>query len=108
MHQVTVSNPVADGYFADPFVLRTHGAWYAYGTGPEGNAAVTSSRGMAFEIRRSDDFATWRTVGHALRTPDLPLPADPAEQRKWWAPEVIALGDRLYLYYSTGIEDRGH
>jgi arabinan endo-1,5-alpha-L-arabinosidase len=108
MQQVTVSNPVADGYFADPFVLRTHGAWYAYGTGPEGDAAVTSARSMAFEIRKSDDFVTWHTVGYALRTPDLPLPDDPAERRKWWAPEVIAFGDRLYLYYSTGIEDRGH
>ena len=82
MRQVSLSNPVADGYFADPFVLRTHGAWYAYGTGPEGDAPVTSDRGMAFEIRRSEDFVTWRTVGYALRTPDLPPPGDPLERRR--------------------------
>ena len=51
---------------------------------------------------------TWRTVGRALRKPDLPRPDEPAEHRTWWAPEVVALGGRLYLYYSTGIEDRGH
>src|SRR4029079_4360383 len=92
----------------DPFVLRTHGAWYAYGTGPEGDAAAVDAAGRAFEVRRSEDFVTWRTVGHALRTPALPPPDDPAEQRTWWAPEVIRLAGRLHLYYSTGVEDRGH
>ena len=27
------TNPVYDGYFADPHVLRTRGIYYAYGTG---------------------------------------------------------------------------
>ncbi|HET7830763.1 MAG TPA: glycoside hydrolase family 43 protein [Candidatus Limnocylindrales bacterium] len=107
MRSVTITNPVAEGYFADPFVMRAGDAWYAYGTGPEGDAADVVHDG-AFEVRRSDDFVTWRRLGFALRTPDLPPPEVPGEHRKWWAPEVAELDGRWYLYYSTGIEDRGH
>jgi beta-xylosidase len=103
----TFVNPVAGGYFADPFVMRLGDAWFAYGTGPDGGAGA-AGRGLAFEVRRSTDFVHWEPLGHALRTPDLPPPDDPSDHREWWAPEVIALEGRLYLYYSTGIEDRDH
>ena len=107
MQPLRLSNPVAEGYFADPFVLRADGAWYAYGTGRD-DGGPDRAPGFAFEVRRSEDFVTWRAVGHALRTPELPRPSDRAAHRTWWAPEVHAWDGRLYLYYSTGIEDRDH
>src|SRR4051794_9419090 len=103
----TFTNPVAEGYFADPFVLRQDDRWYAYGTGPSGGAAV-AERGRVFEIRRSTDLVDWETLGYALRTPDLPEPRDPSEHREFWAPELAWIDGRLYLYYSTGIRDRDH
>jgi beta-xylosidase len=107
MAEETFSNPVAEGYFADPFVLRHEDCWYAYGTGPSGGAQV-AERGRVFEIRRSTDLVSWETLGYALETPGLPPAEDPSEHREYWAPEVAEIDGRFYLYYSTGIRDRDH
>ncbi|HEX5829267.1 MAG TPA: glycoside hydrolase family 43 protein [Candidatus Limnocylindrales bacterium] len=107
MSSATFTNPVAEGYFADPFVMRHGDRWYAYGTGREGGAAA-AERGRVFEVRRSGDLVHWESLGHALETPDLPPPEQPGEHREYWAPELAWIDARLYLYYSTGIEDRGH
>ena len=62
---LTYSNPVYDGYFADPFVLRTSEpnglTYYAYGTGhgPEKD-------GRQFPVLRSTDLVHWDYVGGAL------------------------------------------
>ena len=45
----TYTNPVHDGYFADPFVLRHGGAYYAFGTND------TIDHTHAFEVLRSTD-----------------------------------------------------
>ena len=60
-------NPVHDGYFADPFVLRTESGYVAYGTG-----GVVDGR--VFEVLRSDDLVSWRRAGGALE----PLPTSGA------------------------------
>ncbi len=54
----TYSNPVWHGYFADPFVLRHNGIYYAYGTGhgPEPG-------GWQFPVLRSPDLAHWEYAG---------------------------------------------
>jgi arabinan endo-1,5-alpha-L-arabinosidase len=101
-------NPVADGYFADPFVLRDGDTWYAYGTGRSGDAAASDAGDPVFEARRSVDLVHWTTLGCVLEPPDLPPPADPGEHREYWAPEIAQIDGRWYLYYSTGIEDRDH
>jgi beta-xylosidase len=88
-------NPVHDGYFADPFVLRTSSGYVAYGTG-----RVVEHR--VFEVLVSDDLVSWRSVGGALE----PLP--PAMGTDYWAPEVAEHDGRWWMYYSLGVEDRGH
>src|SRR5918998_1182647 len=60
-HQETYTNPVYDGSFADPYVLRCADAYYAYGTGSVVN-------GLAFEVLRSQDLVNWTSVGGALAT----------------------------------------
>ena len=91
----TYRNPVFDGYFADPFVLRLDDRYVAYGTG-----AVIGGR--VFEVLESDDLATWTSVGGALVAPDPSLGTD------HWAPEVAYADGRFWMYYSVGHADRGH
>lgn len=90
----TYTNPVYPHYMADPFVLRHNGRYYAYGTAPR------SDKGEAFPILYSNDLVHWTFAGYAL--PPLEGPTD------YWAPEVAYADGRFYLYYSAGIEDRGH
>src|SRR3954469_12266063 len=101
-------NPVTDGYFADPFVMRRGDTWFAYGTGKAGDAAAADDGNRVFEVRRSTDFVEWASRGCVLEPPPLPAPVDAAENREFWAPEVAEVDGRWYLYYSTGIEDRDH
>ena len=89
-------NPVHDGYFADPFVLSVDGTFYAYGTEPPVDGP------LVVPILRSDDLVHWTALGHALERPEL------RTERNYWAPEVAREDGRYYLYYSAGVEDRGH
>ncbi len=93
----TFRNPVHDGYFGDPFVLRRDDAWYAYGT----NTASLERR--VFEVLRSTDFVTWTSLGPALDRLREPRATD-----WYWAPEVTEREGRFFMYYSVGVEDRGH
>ncbi|HZP82378.1 MAG TPA: glycoside hydrolase family 43 protein [Chthonomonadaceae bacterium] len=109
---LTYTNPVYSGYFADPFVWKYGGEYYAIGTGAfeargqldEAEAAATgfSAEMRIFPLLRSDDFVTWRYAGHAL------LPPDPALGASFWAPEVAYHDGVFYLYYSVGHEDKNH
>lgn len=91
----TYQNPVWPGYFADPFVLRWNGEYFAYGTG-EGLAQTTSGERRAFAILRSPDLVNWMPAGAALK-----LGSSSAPERAYWAPEVAAEGGRFFLYYSS-------
>lgn len=96
MTQRTYTNPVYDGYFADPFVLKVGGEWWAYGTGPR------AADGRRFPVLHSTDFVTWKPMGGALN----PLP----DMTAYWAPEVAARDGKFYLYYSAsgGTGDEAH
>ncbi len=92
-------NPVHEGYFADPFVMRTDDGYVAVGTG-------RSLEGRVFEVLRSDDLVHWTSVGGALE----PLPAEltDAVGADYWAPEVAYAEGRWWMYYSVGRGDTGH
>src|SRR5579871_603872 len=108
----TYTNPVYPHDFADPFVWRYQGEYYAVGTGPleasgqveEGEAAASgfSAQFRIFPLLRSDDFVTWSAVSGAL------LPPDPDLGDTFWAPEVAYHEGTFYLYYSVGREDKNH
>ncbi|NJO81914.1 MAG: family 43 glycosylhydrolase [Blastochloris sp.] len=83
-------NPVYGRSFADPFVLKYCGEYWAYSTG-------TWADGRWFGVLRSRDLAQWAEVGGAVE----PLPGDWPCQ---WAPEVNYVNGRFYLYYSLGDE----
>ncbi|HMQ30241.1 MAG TPA: glycoside hydrolase family 43 protein [Chloroflexaceae bacterium] len=83
-------NPVYNQPFADPFVLKYRGEYWAYCTGPWRD-------GRWFGVLRSRDLVRWEELGGAVE----PLPG---EWSCLWAPEVTYLGGRFYLYYSCGDE----
>jgi beta-xylosidase len=92
----TYTNPVFQGYFADPFVLRDDGVYYAYGTDPDNDGDGV------FEVLRSDDLVSWTSLGYALPRIDDP------DAQDYWAPEVARRDGHFFLYYSAGIEDTRH
>lgn len=87
-----MANPVYPGYFADPFVWRHEGVWYAIGTGEPG----------IFPVLRSEDFVSWNLLGPAFS----PLPPDYGDN--YWAPELAFHQGTFYLYYSVGRGDKSH
>lgn len=91
----TYRNPVYDGYFADPFVLRWEDRYLAYGTGPQ-------VEGRAFRVLSSPDLVTWTSVSGALVLPPAELGGD------YWAPEVVHAEGAWWMYYSVGHGHRGH
>ena len=84
-------NPVYPFDFADPFVLRTRGAYFAYGT------AAAGADGLIFPVLRSSNLANWEPLGGALK----PLTDPPAYS--YWAPEV-AEKDRSILYVLFSVD----
>lgn len=94
--------PVYDKYFADPFVFRHGGTYYAVGTGPGEAAGATAGAGRVIPLLRSEDLRTWEFVQFALERPD------PKFGNEFWAPEVAFDAGTFYLYYSVGHGDKNH
>jgi GH43 family beta-xylosidase len=105
-------NPVYPFYFADPFVWKFEGVYYAVGTGPvipkihAGESEMTSYRThgeeLAFPILRSADLVNWSSLGGALHVPDW------ARGAAFWAPEVAVQSGKFFLYYSVATEGLHH
>lgn len=93
-------NPVYGSYFADPFVWKSGGIYYAVGTGAQ--EAKGEVLGKVFPVLQSDDFFQWKFASNALIRPD------PALGTHFWAPETAMRDDKFYLYYSVGFGDKNH
>jgi GH43 family beta-xylosidase len=85
-------NPVYNRSFADPFVLKFCGSYWAYSTG-------FWHDGRCFGILQSNDLINWQELPGAME----PLPGGAT---CYWAPEVTYLNGRFYMYYSVGNEER--
>lgn len=89
----TYQNPVWPGYFADPFVFRARGRYYAYGTG-DSIGARCEPDGRVFPVLVSDNLAQWSYSGGALEA------IQPTQDSLFWAPEVAEREGAFYLYYA--------
>jgi len=99
------TNPVYPYYFADPFVWKHEGEYFAVGTGPiaeketAGETDFTSfqmgDRHMAFPLLHSLDLIHWKLIGGAVQVDE------PFQGATFWAPEVAYDGKHFYLYYSA-------
>lgn len=99
--KIVHSNPVYGSYFADPFVWKAGGTYYAIGTGEQ--EANGQTLGKIFPIIQSADFIQWQFASNAI--------VKPAEElgTHFWAPEVAEGDDgKFYLYYSVGPGDKEH
>ena len=85
---ISYSNPVWDGYCADPFVLRHDDFYYAYGTGP-------AQDGKEFVVLRSRDLVNWERLPNALE------PVEKLKNKPHWAPEVAFSQGQFWMYYSA-------
>lgn len=83
------TNPVYPGEFADPFVFRSGGSYYAMAT----NVGPTN-----VPVLRSGDLVHWTPLPDAL--PRLPAWAV-AGQSLTWAPAVVERGGRFVMYYTA-------
>ncbi len=97
---ISPSNPVYDGYFADPFVWRVGETYYAVGTGEAEATGLPHEE--IFPLLRSEDFITWKFIGHAIQK------ADHALGNCFWAPAVAYADGKYWLYYSAGYGDKAH
>lgn len=85
-----------EGYFADPFLVRTDDGYIAYGSGEP----FTRS-GASFQALASSDLRTWRAAGTVLT-------ADESIGTDVWAPEVVHDGSAWWMYYSAGFGIADH
>ncbi|MCL2725298.1 MAG: glycoside hydrolase family 43 protein [Polyangiaceae bacterium] len=83
------TRPVLGGDFADPFVLRANGAYYAF---------ATNANGKNVHAARSTDLATWSEIPDPL--PTLPSWAK-ANEGLTWAPSVLQRDNGFVLYYTA-------
>ena len=102
----TYKNPVYPKYFADPYVFKHEGKYYAVGTGPLGTvkdivqetdltSANYQGEDRAIPVLVSENFVDWKFAGGALRVqPEF-------REKAFWAPEVAYHGGHFYMYYST-------
>jgi arabinan endo-1,5-alpha-L-arabinosidase len=88
-------NPVLDGDFPDPAVLRApDGLFYAYAT-----QGARADRMLNIQVARSPDLVEWTHLGDAL-------PAKPrwaGAKQAFWAPHVLYDGTqkKYFMYYSA-------
>jgi beta-xylosidase len=78
-----------DGDFADPFVLRAPGGYYAFATG---------AHGSHLQLATSRTLGGWTPARDPL--PALPVWAAP-EPGFTWAPAVLTRASSYVLYYTT-------
>src|SRR5437879_8050329 len=101
----TYRNPVYPEYFADPFVWRHEGIYYAVGTGrEEAEGGTGEAEPGIFPLLVSRDLIRWEAKGRAMAKPEFGA----AFGETFWAPEVAYSDGRFYLYYSVGRKDQGH
>ena len=85
------SNPLWDGYCADPFVLRAGDFYYCYATYAKSQALPD---GRHFVLLRSSDLEKWECLGGAL------LPMEGFQNAQHWAPEVCERDGKFWMYFS--------
>ncbi len=87
------SNPLWDGYLADPQVFKSGDTYYVIGTGLE-------EEGRRFPMLRSKNFTDWEPIGGALE------PLKDPQINLYWAPEIVERDGKFYLYYAANVKMR--
>jgi beta-xylosidase len=88
-----LSNPLFEGWYADPEIHFFEGGYYIYPT-----FSAKYEEQTFFEAWSSADLCEWRNEGRILDFADI----DWSTNRAAWAPSVIAANGGYYMYFSAG------
>ncbi len=90
----TYKNPLPV-QFGDPYILRTKGHYYMYGTG--------GGADKGFSAYSSQDMVNWKAEGQVYFHNNKNGWSDPATawDGAYWAPEVYEVKGKYYLFYSA-------
>ena len=83
----TYRNPVIQGDFPDPTVIRVDDSYYAAGT--------TSDFAPAYPLYHSSDLINWERIGSVFNEPPAWIKGD------CWAPELFYNNGTYYVYYTA-------
>lgn len=84
---LTYQNPVIQGDFADPSIIRVGDTYYATGT--------SSEWAPHYPIYTSKDLVNWEQIGHVFeKTPEW-------ASASFWAPELYHQNGTFYVYYTA-------
>jgi beta-xylosidase len=95
--KVKITNPIVDGYYADPSIIYDKGVYYIYATkDPWG--------GNDLAVLETSDFIHF--TSHKINWPTKSACMSPSSnENKVWAPSVVKGKDRkFYMYVSVGSE----
>jgi beta-xylosidase len=92
-NKIKYQNPIIDEYLADPCVIYEDEYYYLFATGK-------AQDGRGIQIYKSSDLVNWQRLAGAV---------EPGETEDWnwkhfWAPEVIKIDNKFYLYYTASPE----
>ncbi len=89
----TYTNPIINADFPDPSVIHVPGdGYYAYATHDEFSPTINN-----IQLSKSDDLLNWTEPIGALTEP----PAWAKNCQKFWAPQVVKVGNQYRLYYAA-------
>ncbi len=92
-----ISNPVINGYYADPSVLKVGNTFYVYAT-------IDPWGGNELAVFETKDFKTWETK-HINWPTKLACTSSGSNGSMVWAPSVVkAKNGKIYMYVSVGSE----
>lgn len=87
------NNPVINADFPDPSVIYVPGdGYYAFGTHDEFSPTINN-----IQVSQSQDLINWTEPKGALIEP----PVWAKNCQKFWAPQVVKVGDQYRLYYAA-------
>jgi beta-xylosidase len=92
-----ITNPIVEGYFADPSIVEHGGKYYIYAT-------IDPWGGEELAVFESTDFKNW--TRRQLNWPTKSQTTSPSSgDAMVWAPAVVkALNGKFYMYVSVGSE----
>lgn len=90
------SNPLFNGWFADPEIRIFNNRYYIY---------PTSADPHRFEAWVSADLTNWRNAGTILSVSDIHWNSDGWTKNNLWAPSILYRNGTYYFYYSAGDGD---
>ncbi len=91
--ETTYTNPIINADFPDPSVIFIPGdGYYAYATHDEFSPTINN-----IQLSKSTDLVNWSEPVGALK--ELPVWAKTCN--KFWAPQVVKVGNQYRLYYAA-------